>query len=282
MALALAEGRRVTRRFGGHVAVQEVDVAVHPGEVLGLLGANGAGKTTLLRMLLGLVPPSEGEVRLFGVAPSLAGRRRIGYMPQGLGLYEDLTPKENLMFARSVFGVAATPVRGEFPERAVGDLPLGVQRRVAFRQVLQHKPQLLVLDEPTSGVDPLMRARLWQEVRAAADEGAGVLVSTHHMEEAEQCDRLLVLAEGRVVAEGDLQDILAGEQVLVVEAADWPQAMSRLEAAGFRPALVGRSLRIEASAEAEAGRVLAGLGCRLSRAPATLEERFVQLGSAHP
>jgi ABC-2 type transport system ATP-binding protein/ribosome-dependent ATPase len=279
MTEPLAEGLHVTRRFGAAVAVRDVSVTVRPGEVLGLLGANGAGKTTLLRMLLGLLPPSEGAVRLFGRGPSLALRRHIGYMPQGMGLYEDLTPEENLRFARAVFGVDLSLRRNEFPDVPVGALPLGLQRRVAFRQVLQHRPRLLVLDEPTSGVDPLMRARLWQEVRAAADQGAGVLITTHHMEEAEQCDRLVVMADGRVVAEGGLEEILAGEEVVLVEIADWAQAMTLLETAGYEPALVGRSLRLAASAEPEVRRVLSGQEFQIRRAPATLEERFVALAA---
>ncbi len=279
MAEALAESRDVTRRFGAHVAVQRVSVAVQQGEVLGLLGANGAGKTTLLRMLLGLLPPSEGEVRLFGERPSFASRRRIGYMPQGLGLYDDLTPRENLRFARAVYGVSRSTPHQALPEVAVGRLPLGVQRRVAFAQVLQHRPQLLVLDEPTSGVDPLMRARLWQEVRAAADGGAGVLITTHHMEEAEQCDRLVVMADAQVVAAGGLEDILAGEEMVLLDTPDWAAAMSLLEAKGLEPALVGRSLRLPAAAEEAATQALAGVDVRLRRAPATLEERFVELAA---
>ncbi len=279
MAEPLAEVKGVTRRFGEVIAVREVSIALRPGEVLGLLGANGAGKTTLLRMLLGLLPPSDGEVRLFGASPSFAARRRLGYMPQGLGLYEDLTPAENLAFAQAVFGGARTSSPSEFPPLAVGRLPLGVQRRVAFRQVLQHHPQLLVLDEPTSGVDPLMRQRLWQEVRAAADEGAGVLVTTHHMEEAESCDRLVVMADGSVVAQGSLRDILADKETLVLETADWPRAMALLEAAGMAPALVGRSLRLPAEDEQKAREALSVMAFRLRRTPTSLEERFVEIAS---
>jgi ABC-2 type transport system ATP-binding protein len=167
----LAEARGVARRFGDVVAVEDVDIELAAGEVVGLLGANGAGKTTLIRMLLGLMRPTEGRVSLFGEPPSRRTRRRLGYVPQTLGLYDDLTPHENLEFGRAVFG------RGDgLPEALrpsadvpVGRLPLGVQRLVAFAQALGHRPDLLVLDEPTSGVDPLARARLWESVRAAAD-----------------------------------------------------------------------------------------------------------------
>src|SRR5688572_28362883 len=158
----------VTRRFGDFTAVDSVDLAVAPGEVVGLLGANGAGKTTLIRLLLGLVRPSAGEVQLFGEAPSRSTRRRIGYVPQGLGLYADLSAAENLEFARSVFGAGAAdptgppvdPAVAEAGDRPIGEVPLGVQRRVAFAQALGHGPDLLVLDEPTSGVGPLVAARL--------------------------------------------------------------------------------------------------------------------------
>jgi len=277
MAEPLAQALGVTRRFGDATAVRDVSLEVRPGEVLGLLGANGAGKTTLLRMLLGLLPPSDGQVRLFGASPSFASRRRIGYMPQGLGLYEDLTPAENLAFARAVYGSGQVPEAGELAELPVGRLPLGVQRRVAFRQVLQHRPDLLVLDEPTSGVDPLMRQRLWQEARAAADAGAGVLITTHHMEEAESCDRLVVMADGRVVAQGSLAEILAGEEVLLIDTPDWAGAMSLLERAGLEPALVGRSLRLPARDEQRLLAALEGVPHAVRRAPATLEERFVAI-----
>ena len=142
---------------------------VEPGEIVGLLGANGAGKTTLIRMLLGLIPASAGEVALFGEPPSRRTRRRLGYVPQGLGLYDDLTAAENLEFTAAIFGRAAEPPgcprrSGRLRRQLVGSLPLGVQRRVAFAQALSHRPDLLILDEPTSGVDPLGRARLWETI----------------------------------------------------------------------------------------------------------------------
>src|SRR3990170_611098 len=173
---ALAETVGVLRRFGPLVAVDDVHLRVDGGEVVGLLGANGAGKTTLIRILLGLLPPTGGHVRLFGLEPSRETRRRIGYVPQGLGLYDDLTPDENLAFAHAVFGGE----RGTLPQAIrplagvlVGRLSLGVQRRGAVAPAPAHRPQLLVLDEPTSGVDPLARARLWETIRETADDGAG-------------------------------------------------------------------------------------------------------------
>lgn len=276
----LAESLGVSRRFGPLLAVDGVNLRVGPGEVVGLLGANGAGKTTLIRLLLGLLAPSAGAARLFGEEPSRRTRRRIGYVPQGLGLYGDLTPRENLAFAEAVFGGGG----GELPEDLVpfadvpvGQLPLGVQRRVAFVVALAHRPELLVLDEPTSGVDPLARARLWEQIRAAAEAGAGALVTTHHMEEAEECDRLVVMAEGRVVAEGTLPEIVGGARVVVVETPDWTEAFRRLETAGLPAALVGRTLRIPRAPREAVARALDGLGARLSEAPATLEERFLEL-----
>jgi ABC-2 type transport system ATP-binding protein len=282
MSTPLAQALGATRQFGGFVAVDSVDLDVHPGEVLGLLGANGAGKTTLIRMLLGLLRPSAGEVRLFGEPPSRRTRRRLGYVPQSLGLYDDLSPNENLAFARSAFGGDATaPDRdlalGTLADVPVGQLPLGVQRRVAFAQALAHRPDLLVLDEPTSGVDPLARTRLWETVRDAADRGAAVLVTTHQMEEAQECDRLVVMAAGRVMARGRVADIVGDEQVTIVDADDWAAAFDAIEAAGLMAALVGRTLRVPGASVDAVRDALGGIPARLGSAPATLEERFLEL-----
>jgi ABC-2 type transport system ATP-binding protein/ribosome-dependent ATPase len=275
----LAEGRGVTQRFGDLVAVDDVDIVLESGEVVGLLGANGAGKTTLIRLLLGLLRPSAGRVTLFGEPPSRRTRRRLGYVPQTLGLYDDLTPRENLELARAVFGRG-----GDLPEALhpsadvpVGQLPLGVQRRVAFAQALGHRPDLLVLDEPTSGVDALARARLWESVRTAAEGGAGVLVTTHHMDEADECDRLVIMAAGRVVASGSAADIVGDATVVTVETDRWADAFAAVEAGGMASALVGRALRVPGASVAEVERALGDLPAVVDEAPATLEERFFQL-----
>jgi ABC-2 type transport system ATP-binding protein/ribosome-dependent ATPase len=277
---ALAESLDVTKRFEDLVAVDRVSVRVGRGEVVGLLGANGAGKTTLIRLLLGLERASGGEVRLFGESPSRRTRRRLGYVPQGLGLYDDLTPVENLAFARSVFGEGTTTLPSSiaaFANLPIGSVPLGVQRRVAFVEALAHDPELLVLDEPTSGVDPLARTRLWETIHDAADRNAGVLVTTHHMEEAEECDRLVVMADGVVVVEGTVAQIVGDARVAVVEAGRWAAAFDAVERAGMRVALVGTSLRVPGVSAAEVRDALRDVPANVDEAPATLEERFLEL-----
>ena len=284
----LAQCVSVTRAFGQAVAVDHVDLAVGPGEVVGLLGANGAGKTTLIRMLLGLLRASAGQVRLFGQPPSRQTRRRIGYVPQDLGLYDDLTVAENLAFAREVFGGDGADRYGlpaalrPFAQVTVGALPLGVARRAAFTQALAHHPDLLILDEPTSGVDPLARARLWETIQDAAEAGAGVIVTTHYMEEAEECTRLVVMAAGRVVAEGTAAGIVGERRTVVVDAGDWAAAVGLIEAAGLRAILSGTSLRVPGAAPATVRRILAdgALAARVHEEPVTLEERFFELAQA--
>ncbi len=301
MSPALARCAGVSRTFGPFTAVDRVDLDVGPGEVVGLLGANGAGKTTLIRLLLGLLPVSSGQVSLFGEPPSRDTRRRIGYVPQGLGLYDDLTVAENLEFSRAAFGGGSRRARGPGGMRSarrhgeaerpglpvslrpyarvtVGALPLGAARRAAFAQALGHDPDLLILDEPTSGVDPLARARLWETIQAAAEAGAGVIVTTHYMEEAEECGRLVVMAGGRVVAEGTAAGIVGGRHTVVVAAADWPGALRAIEGAGLRAVLSGTEVRVPGASRADVERALAGTaGARCREEPATLEERFFEL-----
>jgi ABC-2 type transport system ATP-binding protein/ribosome-dependent ATPase len=277
-----AQATGVTRTFGHFVAVDQVGLEVRRGEVVGLLGANGAGKTTLIRLLLGLLRPSGGEIRLFGERPSRRTRRRIGYVPQGLGLYDDLTAAENLAFSAAVYGegaaAAALPAPlARYGATVVGSLPLGIQRSAAFTAALAHQPDLLVLDEPTSGVDPLARARLWETVAGAAAAGAGVLVTTHYMDEAGECDRLVIMAAGRVVARGTARDIAGDARVTVVEPGSWAAAFGALEAAGLPVALVGRTLRVPGTPPDAVRRALGDLPAAVTTAPATLEERFFEL-----
>ena len=277
----LAEASGATRSFGAFTAVSAVDLAVGRGEVVGLLGANGAGKTTLIRLLLGLLRPSYGAVRLFGAAPSISTRRRVGYVPQTLGLYAGLTVAENWSFTAAAFRTARAPVPEDISawrNELVGGLPLGAQRQVAFAVALSHQPELLILDEPTSGVGPLGAARLWEQIRQAAEGGAGALVTTHNMEEAEQCDRLVMMAAGTVVASGTAAGIIGDRKVTEVHCHDPGRAFAVLDANDVAVQMQGAALRVGAPAAAVAGLVSrAGIDATVEMVPANLEEAFVAI-----
>ena len=276
----LAEARSVTRAFGAHVAVDDVTLQVEQGAIVGLLGANGAGKTTLIRMLLGLLRPTDGRVAVFGATPSRSARRRLGYVPQGLGLYRDLTVDENTQFVAHAFGVPAPELPPELEavrDRLVGEIGLGRQRRLAFVTALAHRPELVVLDEPTSGVDPLARARLWDLIHAEAERGAAVLVTTHYMQEAQQCDRLSIMASGRVVAEGTVASIIGDATAVLVRSERWQDAFNALSEADQPVTLDGRRTRVAGGDPDTVTEVLrsAGVVAEVEPAPATLEEIMV-------
>jgi ABC-2 type transport system ATP-binding protein/ribosome-dependent ATPase len=282
----LAQVEHVTRRFGTFTAVNDVSLSVGEGEIVGLIGANGAGKTTLIRMLLGLLRATSGGVALFGQTPSRATRRRLGYVPQGLGLYADLTVTENLQFSAHAFG-ASPPVSlpdelADSRNRLVGEIGLGLQRQLAFLVALAHAPSLLVLDEPTSGVDPLARSRLWDTIHDQAERRVGVLVTTHYMQEADQCDRLVIMVAGRVAATGTVPEIIGGRTAVQIDTDAWQQAFNTLADAGLPVLLSGRSVRVPDTSATEVGRILdtAGLSTRISHVPSTLDETFVTLGQA--
>lgn len=275
--MSVVTAGNATRRFGDFTAVDRVDLDIEQGEVVGVLGANGAGKTTLIRMILGLLTPTSGTVTMFGRHPDRDTRRRTGYVPQGLGLWRDLTANENLEFSAGVFGVEACPAPGGVGDRLVGDLSLGVQRRVAFAAALQHRPDVLVLDEPTSGVAPLARARLWEEIRSQAESGTTVLVTTHYMDEARQTDRLVLMADGRVIGRGSEQDIVGSLQAVVVATDRWDAAFTALEEAGMAATLAGKDLRVPGVQPAEVIAALRSVGITASveATTATLEEAMV-------
>ncbi len=203
------------RRFGDFWAVGGISFQVHRGEVFGLLGANGAGKTTTFRMLCGLLPPSGGTLRVAGVdmrrAPAQA-RARIGYMSQKFSLYRTLSVMQNLRFFSSAYGLRGRRRRArlqwaleqfqlaEVAGTDSGQLPLGYQQRLAMACALMHEPEIVFLDEPTSGADPVARRQFWQRINALAMQGVTVLVTTHFMEEAQYCDRMAIMIDGRLAA----------------------------------------------------------------------------------
>lgn len=211
----MIEVRDVQRRFGDFYAVKGVTFDVQRGEVFGLLGANGAGKTTTFRMLCGLLPASAGSLHVAGVnvrRTAAAARRRIGYMSQKFSLYGNLSVRQNLHFFSSAYGLKGRR-RAERIQWATeqfdlslvagatsGTLPLGYKQRLALACALMHEPEILFLDEPTSGVDPLARREFWHRISALAAQNVTVLVTTHFMEEAEYCDRIAIMVDGEILA----------------------------------------------------------------------------------
>ncbi len=216
-AAPIIEVSNLQRRFGSFHAVNNVSFSVKRGEVFGLLGANGAGKSTTFRMLCGLLPPSGGTLRVAGADlrhAAAAARARIGYMSQKFSLYENLSVAENLRFFSSAYDLsgARRKRRMEWALREFelapmadltsGDLSLGYKQRLALACALMHEPEILFLDEPTSGVDPLARREFWSRINALAGQGVTIMVTTHFMEEAEYCDRLAIMAAGEILTLG--------------------------------------------------------------------------------
>lgn len=206
---------RLTRKFGSFTAVNEISFEVMQGEIFGFLGANGAGKTTALRMLTGLLAPTSGMATVAGFDvwkyPEMV-KKRIGYMSQKFSLYEDLSIRENIRLFGGIYGLSRSAIRtktddllrklditGE-ADKLVGSLPLGWKQKLAFSAALIHEPRVVFLDEPTSGVDPLTRRQFWELIYQAAADGVTLMVTTHFMEEAEYCDRLSMMVDGRIEA----------------------------------------------------------------------------------
>lgn len=276
--MSLIEVESVTRTFGELKAVQEVSLSLQRGEVVGLLGANGAGKTTLIRMILGLLTPTSGRIEVMGRPVWEVDRHLIGYVSQNLGLYKDLTIDENLEFVAAAFGVRPPEVDRSLagvPGQRVSEISLGLRRRTAFAAAKCHDPSILILDEPTSGVGPLGRAGLWEMIHESADSGAGVLVTTHHMEEAEECDRVVVLSAGREVAAGPVTDIVGSLTSVRISGADGSD-IEQLRDAGMTLLLDGSGWR---AVDADVSRIreLVGAQATLDTVPASFEEAFFTL-----
>jgi ABC-2 type transport system ATP-binding protein len=209
--------RDLTKRFGNFTAVDHITFDVAAGEVFGFLGANGAGKTTAMKILIGLLEPSEGDARVAGFdvrreRPSI--RRNIGYMSQRFSLYNDLTLIENIELYGTIYGLSAVEVRdrastlletldlASHRHELVGGLPLGWKQKLSFSVALLHAPKIVFLDEPTGGVDPITRRQFWEMIYGAAAQGTTVFVTTHYMDEAEYCDRVSIMVDGRIAALG--------------------------------------------------------------------------------
>jgi ABC-2 type transport system ATP-binding protein len=291
----------LTRRFGSFTAVDHVDLVVRAGELYGFLGPNGAGKSTTLRMLCGILEPTEGGGRVLGF--DLRGeaeriKAAIGYMSQRFSLYDDLTAEENVLFYATIYGVPARERRDRTARMVqladlvgredvlAGRLSGGYRQRLALACALVHAPRLVFLDEPTAGVDPVSRRSFWELIRRLADDGVTVLVTTHYMDEAEHCDRLGFIYQGRLIAQGTPAAIKAEtfrKPVLEIETddprramdalVDWPEAE---EVVRYGPVLRVVAAREDVGTDAVRARLAtAGLAGAVGRVPPSIEDVFI-------
>lgn len=207
--------RNLTKTFGDFTAVNSISFEVEKGEIFGFLGANGAGKTTAMKMLIGISKPSSGEATVAGFNVFHQAdkvKKNIGYMSQKFALYDDLTVRENARFFGGIYGLSNAEIKSktdalvqelgieEITNKRVGSLPLGWKQKLAFSVALLHEPKIVFLDEPTGGVDPITRRQFWEMIYKQAHKGTTIFVTTHYMDEAEYCDRVCILVDGKIEA----------------------------------------------------------------------------------
>ncbi len=211
------ETRNLSKRFGDFIAVDNISFEVNKGEIFGFLGANGAGKTTAMRMLCGLSIPSSGDAMIAGFdvyKETESIKKNIGYMSQKFSLYENLTVEENIQFFGGIYGLSNSDIKEKGraliqklgleseSRKLVGSLPLGWKQKLSFSVAVIHEPKIVFLDEPTGGVDPLTRRQFWDLIYEAADRGVTIFVTTHYMDEAEYCNRICIMVDGKIGAMG--------------------------------------------------------------------------------
>lgn len=293
---AIIDVRGLTKRYGDRTVVDHVDMRVARGRIYGFLGPNGSGKTTTIRMLCGLLTPDEGDGTCLGFdirKESRKIKRHVGYMTQRFGLYDDLSIEENLDFIARVYEV---PDRLDKVQETLDRLGLasrrtqlagalsgGWKQRLALAACLLHDPQLLLLDEPTAGVDPKARREFWDELHVLAAGGLTVLVSTHYMDEAERCHRLAYIAYGRLLAQGTADELIAGAQLTTCSITG--QGLAEIAAAlrihpTISVASFGTSLHVSAASADELDAVLAphrARGIDIEQVDTSLEDVFIAL-----
>jgi len=274
-AAAVIEARGLRKSFGAVRAVDGLDLAVTRGEVFGLVGPDGAGKTTTLRMLAGAMPPDSGVARLAGfdvITQGEEAKRRLGYVPQRSSLYGELTVDENLLFVARVHGVRGKLLEerrerlltfsrlGRFTDRLTRDLSGGMRQKLALACALIHEPELLLLDEPTTGVDPVSRSEFWELLLGLAARGKTILTSTPYLDEAERCGRVGLIYEGRLLSQGTPQQIRAQAGLEILQVICEPLAAAKAiaqEAPGVRWAeIFGDSLHVAVGSTRESERPL--------------------------
>ena len=290
--------RGLTKRFGKKLAVDHIDIAVPKGEVWGFLGPNGSGKTTTIRMLCGLLTIDEGQGTCLGLdirTQPEAIKRRVGYMTQRFSFWEDLSIRENLEFVARVYQVQGARHRvdetlarlglAKRQNQLAGTLSGGWKQRMSLAACMLHDPQLLLLDEPTAGVDPKARRDFWEQIHALSDGGLTVLVSTHYMDEAERCDRIVYILNGKLVAQGTVQDVVtkSGLITFVLEGDHVRRLLPELQGqpgidyAGFFGAALHVSGHDRAALEKSLERYRGAKGIAVTEAPPNLEDVFIQL-----
>jgi len=215
MPEAVIKTEKLTKRFGDFIAANEITFEVSKGEIFGFLGANGAGKTTAMRMLCGLSIPSSGHAQIAGFdvyKQTEQIKKNIGYMSQKFSLYEDLTILENIRFFGGIYGLSNKMIKEKSDElitqlglqneakKLVGSLPLGWKQKLSFSVAVLHQPRIVFMDEPTGGVDPVTRRQFWDLIYTAAEKGVTIFVTTHYMDEAEYCNRISIMVDGRIRA----------------------------------------------------------------------------------
>ncbi len=291
----------ITKRFGGRVVVDGLDMQVGRGEIHGFLGPNGSGKTTFIRMLCGLLTPDAGRGTCLGLdvlRQQAAIRLQVGYMTQRFSLYEDLSIRENLDFVARLYAVPDRRAAvAESLERLglagrshqlAGQLSGGWKQRLALAACLIHRPKLLLLDEPTAGVDPKARREFWDEIHQLAAEGLTVLITTHYMDEAERCHRIAYIAYGRLLARGTVDEVIAGAGLGTWEIGgpDLPRVAARLRALPGLEQVVafGNTLHVStrdrALAEASLAEAFRGGAHRCEEVTPGLEDVFISLMSS--
>jgi ABC-2 type transport system ATP-binding protein len=284
------EAKGLTRRFGSFVAVNNVDLQVERAHIYGFLGPNGSGKSTTIRMLCGLLTPTSGTIRVLGhdiPRESEKLRTKIGYMTQKFSLWDDLTVLENLRFMARVFTLDKARAKRRIEEvlseyrltelagRLAGAMSGGQRQRLALGAATLHEPQLLMLDEPTSAVDPQSRRDFWESLFALVARGTTILVSTHYMDEAERCHRLAILSQGRVVAEGAPEQLMNDLplQVIEVESADIDAVRRELNGLPMVRSLAQMGIRLHVLIDRSVGDAPAAVSSALKRAGLKAEVR---------
>lgn len=298
------EVRNLTKKFGDFVSVNNISFTVKKGEVFGFLGANGAGKSTTIRMLCGILKPTSGDAIVGGFSvmnqPEKV-KRKIGYMSQKFSLYNDLTVEENINFFAGIYGIEKNILeerKNWILEMAdlkgrenflTGSLPGGIKQRLALGTAVIHKPEIVFLDEPTSGVDPIARRNFWELINSLADNGTTVVVTTHYLEEAEYCNNIILIDAGKLIAEGNPKELKSKyitSKILEIECERVVDAIEILANQNFVDDLniFGNSIHLTANNnymnEVQIKKVLSGHSInvfRISEVLPTLEDVFIHL-----